>query len=98
MYPSDQIRHYFTESELHAFDFIPQYVPYNSTISSDKISSRIFERRYFSETTSLNLPSYNPTSRLYFPKAQPGSPDTFAFEDGFFILRNQELEEHQPGI
>jgi hypothetical protein len=92
---TDQFRHYFFESELDAMHFIPQYVPYNSTISSDKISSRMFERRYFSETTALNLPSYNPTSLLYFTEAQATSPDTFAFEEGYFVLRNQELEENQ---
>src|SRR5665647_2831641 len=92
---SDQIRHYFTESEMSTFDFIPLYVPYNSTISSDKISSRMFERRFFSETTSLNLPSYNPSSRLYFAEGTPVSPDAFAFETGFFILRDQELKENQ---
>jgi hypothetical protein len=95
---SDQIRQYFTESEMDAFSFIPQYVPYNSTISSDKIASRMFERRYFSETTPLALPSYNPTSLLYYTKAQPDAPDTFAFEEGFFVLRNLELEEHQLGF
>jgi hypothetical protein len=91
----DQIRQYFTESEMSTFEFIPRYVPYNSSISSDKMSSRMFERRYFSETTALNLPSYNSSSRLYFAESTPASPDSFAFEDGFFILRNQELEEHQ---
>ncbi len=58
----------------------------------------MFERRYFSETTALNLPSYNPSSRLYFAEGTPESPAAFAFEDGFFILRNQELEEHQPAF
>jgi len=95
---TDQIRHYFTESELHAFDFVPHYVPYNSTISSDKISSRVFEKIYFSETKSLNLPSYMASSQLYFHETEAGSPDTFAFEDGYFILRNQELEEHNLGF
>ena len=55
----------------------------------------MFERKYFSETTALNLPSFNPTSLLYFTEAQAGSPDTFAFEEGYFLLRNQELEENQ---
>jgi len=95
---SGQIRHYFTESEMHAFGFIPQYVPYNSTISSDKVASRMFERKFFSETTSLHLPSYYPQSQLYFHQAQPGSPPAFAFEEGVFILRNQELEENNLGF
>jgi len=95
---SGQIRHYFTQSEMHAFDFIPQYVTDNSTISSDKIASRMFEKKFFSGSTSLNLPSYYPQSQLYFHAAQPGSPPAFAFEDGIFFLRNQELEEHNLGF
>jgi hypothetical protein len=95
---SGQIRHYFTQSEMHAFDFIPQYVPDNSTISSDKIASRMFEKKFFSGSTSLKLPSFYPQSQLYFHAAQPGSPPAFAFEEGIFFLRNQELEEHNLGF
>ncbi|MCX6335525.1 MAG: hypothetical protein NT092_14705, partial [Bacteroidia bacterium] len=84
--PSDQTRGYFTESELNAFDFIPQFIEYNTTISSDTSASRMFEQQFFSETKALNLSSYNASSSL-------DSTDSLSFNDGFFILRNQELEE-----
>ncbi|MGA2913722.1 MAG: hypothetical protein ABSE07_09435 [Methanoregula sp.] len=84
---SQQGRHYFTESEMRAFAFIPQFVKFNSTISSDDYPSHIFEKDFFSETKTLNLPSYYATSVFELK-------DKFTFEKGFFILRNQELERN----
>ena len=84
---SQQGRHYFTESEMSAFAFIPQFVKFNSTISSDDYPSHIFEKDFFSETKALNLPSYDATNVF-------GLKDRFTFEKGFFILRNQELERN----
>jgi len=81
----NQSRGYFTESEMNSFDFISQYVRYNSTITSDTSSSRMFEKEFFSKTKALNLPSFNTTSRL------ESNEDTLTFDTGFFILRNQEL-------
>jgi len=83
---SSENREYFTESEMNAFNFIPQFVEYNASISSDRFTSRIFERRFFSKTKALDLPSYYGYGSLY-------SIDPFTFRDGFFILRNQELKE-----
>lgn len=80
-------REYFTESEMHAFTFIPQFVEYNSTISSDEYPSRILNDRFFSETTALNLPSYDATSVLMLN-------DNITFLRGFFVLRNQELKRN----
>src|SRR5665647_2875157 len=80
-------RVYFTESELNAFDFVPQFIDYNSSILSDKYSSRMFEKRYFSETKALDLPSYYSTSS--FRSTDP----VITYETGFFIIRNQQLEE-----
>src|SRR5665647_1402465 len=80
-------RVYFTESELNAFDFVPQFIEYNSSILSDKYSSRMFEKRYFSETKALDLPSYYSTSS--FRSTDP----VITYETGFFIIRNQQLEE-----
>jgi hypothetical protein len=84
-------RVYFTESELTAFNFVPQFIEFNSSISSDKYSSRMFEKRFFSQTMALNLPSYYSTSAFL-------STDPFVYETGFFILRNQELEENGLGF
>jgi hypothetical protein len=84
---SQQGRHYFTESEIRAFAFIPQFVKYNSTISSDDYSSRIFDKDFFSETKTLNLPSYDATSVFELK-------DVFTFNTEFFVLRNQELERY----
>jgi len=84
-------RVYFTESELTAFHFVPQFIEYNSSVSSDKYSSRMFEQGFFSETTALNLPSYYTTSTFQ-------STDPFIFETGFFVLRNQELEDNGLGF
>lgn len=82
---SGKNRVYFTESEMHAFDFIPQFVAYNSTITSDTFASRIIPHEFFSETKALDLPSYNSSS--YFELE-----DVLTLKRGFFILRNQELE------
>jgi hypothetical protein len=84
--PSDQSRVYFSESEMNAFNFIPQFIEYNASISSDRFASRIFEQPFFSETKALALPSYYTYSTL-------ASTDSFTFRDGFFILRNQILKE-----
>ena len=84
--PSDLDRVYFTEPELSAFYFIPDFVAYNSTITSDKYANRMFEQPFFSKTKALNLPSYYASGTLE-------STDSFTFNDGFFVLRNQGLEE-----
>jgi hypothetical protein len=84
---SHQGREYFTEPEMHAFAFIPQFVNYNSTISADGYSSRILTNEYFSETKTLNLPSYQTTPSFELK-------DAFTFYKGFFVLRNQELESN----
>jgi hypothetical protein len=90
-FPTDQNRVHFTEAEMNAFDFIPQFIEYNATISSDKYSSRMFEQPFFSKTKALNLPSFYASSSLE-------TTDKFSFNDGFFILRNQELEEKGLGF
>jgi len=82
---SNQSRLYFTEAEMQAFTFIPQFVKYNSTISSDTYATRMFEKEFFSETKALNLPSYYTGYAFY-------SGDKFSLNTPFFILRNQELE------
>ena len=84
-------RVYFTEPEITAFNFVPQFIEYNSSVSSDKYSSRMFEQGFFSETTALDLPSYYTTSQFQ-------SADPIVFETGFFVLRNQELEENGLGF
>ena len=84
---SHQNRQYFTESEMRAFAFIPQFVKYNSTISTDGYSSRLLDANFFSETTTLNIPSYQATSIFELK-------DNFTFFKGFFVLRNQELERN----
>lgn len=84
-------RTFFTEPELTAFDFIPRFAPTNSTISSDKFTIRMFEKRWFSETESLGLPSYFTTSRLH-------SSETNSFEYGYFILREDELKRSGLGF
>jgi hypothetical protein len=89
--PSDQNRVHFTETEMDAFNFIPQYIEYNASISSDKYSSRMFEQPFFSKTKTLNLPSYYSYGSL-------DSTDPFTFRYGYFILRNQELEEKGLGF
>jgi phosphate/sulfate permease len=90
-FPTDQNRVYFTEPEMNAFDFIPRFIEYNTTISSDKYSSRMFEQPFFSETKALDLPSYYTTGSLE-------TTDVFTFNDGIFILRNRELEEKGLGF
>jgi hypothetical protein len=84
-------RVYFTEPELTAFDFVPEFVAYNSSLTSDKFTSRMFEKWFFSETATLNLPSYYPTSTFQ-------STDPITFDTGYLILRNQELEENGLGF
>jgi len=83
---SSENRAYFSESEMNAFNFIPQFVEYNATISSDRFASRIFDHHFFSETKALDLPSYYSYGSLT-------STDPFTFRDGFFLLRNQELKD-----
>jgi hypothetical protein len=80
-------REYFTEPELNSFAFVPHYIPYNSTIRSDEYAIRMFEKYFFSETKTLNLPWYKSSSTF-------NSSDTFTFGKGFFILRQQELNQH----
>lgn len=83
---SNQSRLYFTEPEIHAFAFIPQFVEYNSTISSDSSAIRMFEPvKFFSGTKALNLPSFDTGYAFY-------SGDAFTLNTRIFILRNQELE------
>jgi len=84
-------RTYFTEPEMHAFGFIPQFAVSNSTITSDKFATRMFEKRHFSETKALGLPSYFTTFKLQ-------STDIFTFEDGYFILRDEELKRSGLGF
>ncbi len=90
--PLQQGRVYFTRSEMNAFDFIPRFIEYNSSILSDKYSSRMFEKIYFSKTKELSLPSYYPSSS--FRSTHP----VIVFETGYFLLRNQELEEKGLGF
>ena len=89
--PLSSGRVYFIESELTAFNFVPQFIEYNSTVSSDKYASRMFEKRYFSETKALNLPSYYTTAGFY-------TSDPLTFETGYFVLRNQEFEQSGLGF
>jgi hypothetical protein len=89
--PSDLNRVHFTEPEMDAFNFIPQYIEYNASISSDRYSSRMFEQPFFNKTKTLNLPSYYGYSSL-------SSIDPYEFRDGYFILRNQELERKGLGF
>jgi len=84
---SGRNRPYFTEPEMNAFDFIPQFIEYNSTITSDERAGRMFETRFFSETTALGLPSFESSDSI-------DVTDTIAFNHGFFLLRNQELENN----
>jgi len=84
-------REYFTEPEITAFNFVPAYIENNSTVSSDKYSSRVFEKRFFSGTTALDLPSFYTTSQFQ-------STDPFIYETGYFLLRNQELEKNGLGF
>jgi hypothetical protein len=84
-------REYFTEPEITAFNFVPAYIENNSTVSSDKYSSRVFEKRFFSGTTALDLPYFYTTSQLH-------STDPFIYETGYFLLRNQELEKNGLGF
>jgi len=78
-------RTFFTEPEMSAFGFIPQFAIPNSTITSDKFASRMFEKRYFSETKALGLPSFFTTFKLQ-------STDIFTYEGGYFIFRDEELK------
>jgi hypothetical protein len=78
-------RTFFTEPEMDAFGFIPQFAIPNSTITSDKFASRMFEKRYFSETRALGLPSFFTTFKLQ-------STDIFTYEGGYFIFRDEELK------
>jgi len=78
-------RTFFTEPEMYAFGFIPEFAIPNSTITSDKFASRMFEKRYFSETKALGLPSFFTTFKLQ-------STDIFTYEGGYFILRDEELK------
>ena len=90
-FPTDQNRVYFTEPEMNAFDFIPRFIEYNTTISSDKYSSRMFEQPFFSETKALDLPSYYTTGSLE-------TTDVFTFNDGIFILRNRGIRRKGIGL
>jgi hypothetical protein len=78
-------RAYFTEPEMYAFGFIPQFAAPNSTITSDKFAFRMFEKRWFSGTEALGLPSSFTTFKLQ-------STDIFTYEGGYFILRDDELK------
>lgn len=48
----------FTSEELDGFDHIYSYVPYGSTILSDRYTSRYFGDVLFSESEDLGLPFY----------------------------------------
>jgi hypothetical protein len=90
MAPHDS-RTYFTEPELHAFGFIPQFAASNTTISSDKFATRMFEKSWFSGTKALGLPSFFTTFKLQ-------STDIFTYEDGYFIFRDEELKRSGLGF
>jgi hydroxyacyl-ACP dehydratase HTD2-like protein with hotdog domain len=82
-----QTRHHFIEPEMSAFDFFPQYIEYNSTVSSDKAAGRMFEQPFFSETESLHLPAFYSVDTF-------DSGDIYTFESEFFVLRNKELVDN----
>jgi len=84
-------RPYFTEPELHAFGFIPEFATSNTTITSDKFATRMFEKRWFSGTKALGLSSFFTTFKLQ-------STDIFTYEDGYFILRDEELKRSRLGF
>jgi hypothetical protein len=84
-------RTFFTEPELSAFDFIPQFAPTNSTITSDRFAYRMFEKRWFSGTADLGLPAYSPTFKLQ-------SVDIFTYDEGYFVLRDEELKRSGLGF
>jgi len=52
----------------------------------------MFEKIYFSKTKELSLPSFYPSSS--FRSTHP----VIVFETGYFLLRNQELEEKGLGF
>jgi len=83
----NQSRVYFTDSEMNSFNFISQFAKYNSTITGDTFSSRMFENEFFSETMALDLPSFHASYNIQ-------STTPFKFNKGVFILRNQELERY----
>jgi hypothetical protein len=85
--PTHQSRNHFTQPEMSAFNFIPQFVEYNSTIDSDYPALRMFDFPYFSKSEELNLPSY-------YAKNTLDANGEYSFWPEFFLLRNQELVEN----
>jgi hypothetical protein len=85
--PTHQTRHHFIETEMSTFNFFPQFIENNSTITSDKSATRMFEQPYFSKTEALKLPAFYSVDTF-------DSGDIYTFESEFFVLRNQELVDN----
>ena len=83
----NQSRVYFTTAELNSFNFVSESADYGTSISSDQDASRMFENNFFSETRSLNLPYFTQGTFM-------DNTNAFAFTEGLFILRTQELKEN----
>ncbi|MEL4305935.1 hypothetical protein [Methanococcoides sp. LMO-2] len=76
-------RTYFYSDELIGFDHVFDSVPDNSILYTDTPTSRLFENRRFSETDNLGIKYY---------RIDSFDVTNFTVTDGYFILRNEELD------
>ncbi|WP_406656878.1 hypothetical protein V7O62_13580 [Methanolobus sp. ZRKC2] len=86
-YGVDSERRYFTATEMASFNYVLNFVPYDSPVHSDYFARRYIPFQKFSQTEALGLPYYNGTFRTYL------DVHNLDRTDGYIIWRNKAFFE-----
>ncbi len=82
---SNEKRLYFTDGELHGYDYVTEKIPYGTELYSDYHTTRYFHLDYFSLTEELGLPYY----KSNMLKSMNWSPQ----DDQYIIFRESKFED-----
>lgn len=82
---SKEGRLYFTDGELHGYDYVTEKIPYGIELYSDYHTTRYFHLDYFSLTEELGLP--------YYKSNMLRSMDWSPQDDQYVIFREAKFED-----
>jgi hypothetical protein len=83
-----KIREYFTSSELQSFNYINEFVPFDSEISSDYYTSRYFRKDKFSKSEELGLSYYDSSTINHVTNIFENK----LIQNEYFVFRRAEYE------
>lgn len=82
---SKEGRLYFTDGELHGYDYVTEKIPYGARLYSDYHTARYFHLDYFSLTEELGLP--------YYKCIMLRNMGWFPQDDQYVIFRESKFED-----